>query len=95
MNMKRVKIYWDPMSEDEDFFDLEEGVCGCGVEPQDLESTDFIYVRVNDLGVPACKKCHKFFPIALKYLEQKREIGVDWIFVKHGAGFPVIHAPGE
>ena len=52
--MKRVKTYL----EDEAFFDLEEGVCNCGIEPQDLETTDFVYVQINGLGVPACRKCH-------------------------------------
>ena len=51
--MKKVKTYL----EDEEFFDLEEGVCGCGVKPQDLEDTDFIYVQINGLGIPACTKC--------------------------------------
>jgi len=55
----RVKTYL----EDEDFFDLEEGVCSCGVEPRDLEATDYIYVRINDLGVPACRKCHKLMVV--------------------------------
>ena len=90
MNMKRVKTY----HEDEDFFDLEEGVCNCGVEPPDLEDTDFIYVLINELGVPACRKCHKLFPIAQEYLKLGKERLGDWTFVKRGAGFPVIHAPG-
>ncbi len=52
--MKRVKTYL----EDEEFFDLEEGACNCGIKLQDLEITDFTYVQINGLGVPACRKCH-------------------------------------
>jgi hypothetical protein len=48
--------------EDEETFILEEGTCSCGIEPQDLEESDFIYVRIGDLGMPACRDCHKLLP---------------------------------
>lgn len=63
--MDEVKTYL----EDEDTFILEEGTCSCGVEPRDLEATDYIYVRIGNQGIPAlpaCRKCHKLFPA--KYL---------------------------
>ena len=47
-------------------FTLEEGTCSCGVEPQDLETADIIYIQIGDLGIPACRKCHKVLPA--KYL---------------------------
>jgi len=59
--MVKVKTYL----EDEEFFDLDEGVCSCGIEPKDLESTGFIYVLVNNLGVPACRKCHRLFSASM------------------------------
>ena len=57
--MMEVKTY----HEDEETFTLEEGTCSCGIEPQDLKDTDFIYVQIlPDLAIPVCRNCHKMFP---------------------------------
>lgn len=85
----RVKTYL----EDEEFFNLEEGVCGCGIEPQDLEDTDFIYVQIShngiNLGVPACRKCHLLM-VSKERLERYRNEGPVDSFGVGRMGFPVL-----